>query len=127
MFGGNLDKLEAWLFAVEQYCLMVDVTSELDKVKLGVSRLEKDALTWWRSYLQHNPNALIDGHANALDWAAFRAELVDVFEDVDRELKLRRRLASLRQRTSVADYTRSFHAAVLDLGSRAPDEDALIF
>ena len=51
LFGGNPDKLEAWLFAVEQYCLMVDVTSELDKVKLGVSRLEKDALTWWRSYL----------------------------------------------------------------------------
>ena len=106
---------------------MVDVTNELDKVKLGVSRLEKDALTWWRSCLQHNLNALADGHANALDWALFRTELIDIFKDVDRELKLRRRLASLRQRTSVADYTRSFRAAVLDLGSRAPDEEALIF
>ena len=59
---------------------MVDVTNELDKVKLGVSRLEKDALTWWRSCLQHNPNALTDGHANALDWALFRTELIDVFK-----------------------------------------------
>ena len=35
-------------------------------------------------------------------WAEFKSEIVDAFADVDRELKLRCKLASLRQAGSVA-------------------------
>ena len=46
MLSGNAEKLEGWLFAIEQYCQIVGVTDTLDKVKLGISRLEKDASIW---------------------------------------------------------------------------------
>ena len=42
MFSGNAEKLEGWMFAIEQYCQIVSVTDTLDKVKLGISRLEKN-------------------------------------------------------------------------------------
>ena len=48
VYNGERAKLGAWLFQVEQYCTMVAVSSDTDKVKLAVTRLEKDALTWWR-------------------------------------------------------------------------------
>ena len=41
MFSGNVEKLEDWLFATEQYCQIIGVTDTLDKVNLGSSRLEK--------------------------------------------------------------------------------------
>ena len=52
MFSGNAEKLEGWLFAIEQYCQIVGITDTLNKVKLGISRLEKDALTWWQGFLE---------------------------------------------------------------------------
>ena len=63
--------------------------------------MEKDALTWWRQYLSSHPDALTD-----LDWSDFRRELEAAFEDVDKELKLRRRLSALKQTRSVGDYTK---------------------
>ena len=51
MSSGNAEKVEGWLFVVEQYCQIVGITDTLDKVKLGISRLEKDALTWWGGFL----------------------------------------------------------------------------
>ena len=62
MFSGNAEKLEGWLFAIEQDCQIGSITSTLDKVKHGISRLEKDALTWWQGSLVQHPNSLIDGH-----------------------------------------------------------------
>ena len=62
MFSGNAKKMEGWLFAIEQYCQIISVTDTLNKVKLGISRLEKDALTWWRVFLAQHPKSLIDGH-----------------------------------------------------------------
>ena len=50
------------MFAIEQYCQIISVTGTLDKVQLDISRLEKDALTWWQGFLAQYPNSLIDGH-----------------------------------------------------------------
>ena len=41
------------------------------------------------------PNSLIDGHQDMLDWVLFQEALENAFKDVDRELKLRSRLAAL--------------------------------
>ena len=62
--------------------------SPIDMVKLAVSRLEKDAFTWWRQ-LTARGGAYELG---TLEWQDFKGELVDAFSDVDRELKLRRKL-----------------------------------
>ena len=62
MFSGNAEKLEGWMFPIEQYCQTIGVTDTLNNIKLGISRLGKDALTWWQGFLVYLPNSLIDGH-----------------------------------------------------------------
>ena len=62
MFSGNAEKWEGWLLAIEQYCQIVGITDTLNKVKLGISRLEKDALIWWQGFLVQHPNSLADEH-----------------------------------------------------------------
>lgn len=80
------------------------LTSQADLVKLAVSRLEKDALVWWRQLSARGD----DFQLGTLEWVDFKVELNGAFADVDRELKLRRRLSTLRQTTSVTAYTRDF-------------------
>lgn len=96
MFAGKPSDMSAWLFSVEQYCALVDVTDQQDLVRLAVSRLEKDALTWWRAYFAAHEHALEPGHQYALTWDDFKDCIAEAFEDVDRELKLRRKLSTLR-------------------------------
>ena len=55
MLSGNAEKLEGCLFAIEQYCQIFGITDTLDKMKLGISRLEKDKLIWWRGFLAQYP------------------------------------------------------------------------
>ena len=100
---------------------MVGITTEGEKTKLAVSRLEKDALTWWRYYISQNNNA-----SNNLYWDTFKNEIDSAFEDIDIELRLRKRLKNLQQTRSVNKYTKVFRRSVLELGDRAPDEDALV-
>ena len=44
MFDGTPKNLTYWLFSITQYADLVGNTTEGDKVKLVMSRLEKDAL-----------------------------------------------------------------------------------
>ena len=92
------------------------------KVKLAVSRLEKDDLTWWRQYVSQHNNALAN-----LDWDTFKNKIGSAFEDIDKELRLRKRLKNLQQTRSAIEYTKVVRSIVLALGDRAPDEDALVF
>ena len=59
--------MTTWLFQIEQYCKKVSVSVDADKIKLAVSRLEKDALTWWRQYSQSHPDAF-----TTLGWDDFK-------------------------------------------------------
>ena len=113
-------------FSVEQYCLLVDVFNELDKVKLVVSRPEKDVRTWWPSYLLQHSDALTDGQQNMLDCQLFCDAILDTFRDLDRNIKLQRHLAALHWHISMARYTCSFCQVVLELGKCTLDEDVLI-
>ena len=87
-FDGRPAALTSWLFDIEQYCVLVGIVSPTEMVKLAVSRLEKDAHTWWR---QLN-NRGVDYSLGHLGWQDFKSELADAFNDVDRKLKLRRKL-----------------------------------
>ena len=64
----------------------------VDMVKLAVSRLEIDAFTWWRQVVSRGA----DYQLGTLGWFDFKSEIVNAFVDVDRELKLRRQLNSLK-------------------------------
>ena len=86
--------LTSWLFSVNQYSTLVGLSDD-DKVKLAVSRLEKDALTWWRQYDAQHTTQDATALAN-LDWDTFKDEIGSAFEDIDKELKLRKRLKHLQ-------------------------------
>ena len=57
----------------------------------------------------------------------FFHELETAFRDVDHVNKLRARLASCVQRTSVSAYIDEFRGYVLELGPSAPDRGTLLF
>ena len=94
-----------------------------DMVHLAVSRLEGDAFIWWHQLTYRGE----DYELGKLAWSDFKSELVDAFVDIDHELKLRRKLASLRQQSSVANYVKQFRQTILELGHSAPDDAALLF
>lgn len=83
--------MQSWLFQVRQYCDVVKLANEHDRVRLAVTLLTGQALVWWRQQVAREPNAL-----NDMDWNDFVFGLESAFEDVDKEIRLRRRLQSLR-------------------------------
>ena len=87
MFDGTTKNLAQRLFSIIQYADLVGIPSEGDKVKLAVSRFEKDALSWWRQYVSQNNNAFA-----SLDYDTFKNEIGSAFKDTDKELRLRKRL-----------------------------------
>ena len=54
--GGDPRKFQAFFFMIEQYCELSGINSG-HKVKLAVTRCEKDALTWWNRFDASHTNA----------------------------------------------------------------------
>lgn len=57
----------------------------------------------------------------------FSIELEKAFRDVDHVDRLRRRLAALKQITSVSKYIDEFRTIIIELGSAKPDDDTVLF
>lgn len=92
-FNGRHTDLENFLFQVDQYVDMVNLTGS-NAVKFVVSLLRGDALTWWRMYVDS-----AGGHANVysnLDLDVLKSELTSQFSDIDRETHLRDKLFSIK-------------------------------
>jgi hypothetical protein len=53
--------------------------------------------------------------------------LEKAFRDVDHVDRLRRRLAALKQITSVTKYIDEFRTIIIELGSAKPDDDTVLF
>ena len=53
-------------------------------VRLAVSRLKRDALTWWHYLANHGS----DFQFGTLVWSDFKLKLVNAFIDVDGKLRL---------------------------------------
>ena len=83
-FADKPSQLSGWLFEVEQYCDIVGLVKPVDRIRLAVSRLERDVLTWWCQLTNHRDEYKL----GKLVWSDFEAELVSVFSDIDRELSL---------------------------------------
>ena len=92
-------------------------------VKLAMSRLEKNAYTWWRQLNNHG----VDYNLGHLGWQDFKSELANAFNDVDHELKLSHKLQQLKQYSSIAQYVKEFRKVTLELGDEVPDDSALLF
>ncbi len=98
------------------------LTDDIHRCQFAVTLLRGRALTWWRTWCDRLPNL-----ASHLTFTTFCTELEKAFRDVDHVDRLRRRLASLRQTTSVAKYIDEFRTIVIELGSSKPDDDTVLF
>ena len=77
---------------MEQYCDIVGIVKLVDRIRLAVAQLERDALTWWCQLT----NCSNEYKFGKLVWSDFEAKVVSAFSDVDRELRLRRQLGALK-------------------------------
>ena len=57
----------------------------------------------------------------------FSIELEKAFRDVDHVDRPPRRLAALKQITSVTKYIDEFRTIIIELGSAKPDDDTVLF
>ena len=71
------------------------------RAKYAVSLLEGKALTWWRGMASTYT-------LGTLSWSDLCALLEAEFQDIDREMKLRRRIQGLRHVESVQKYANAF-------------------
>ena len=120
-YDGNPAKLQNWLFEVKQFLHLAGL-SENDKAKYVVSLLEGKAQTWWRNFSQ-----TASGDLTRMDFEELEINLIEQFQDVDRELKLRRKLKNLRQERSVQQYVNEFRRVQLELGDQKLDDGAAQF
>ena len=90
-FAGKPSELFVWLFEVEQYCDIMGIVKPIDRVRLAVFRLERDALTWWHQLNNHGDDCKL----GKLVWFDFKAELVSEFSNFECELRLYHQLDAL--------------------------------
>ena len=84
---GTPSKLNTWKFAVAQFLDFCNMYNPNERAKFAVTLLEGRALTWWRGWSQTTA-----GDPNMVDLEDLFAELTSQFNDIDREMKLRRKL-----------------------------------
>ena len=106
--GDSRHPVTNFIFSLEQYFHLLQVTGDADKIHYAASLLKDSAATWWRS-LHTQPNAV------PTTWADFTAAIQDQFVTVNAEKTARDKLAYCRQKTSVRDYTFRFKQLLLDI------------
>ena len=70
----------------------MEIIKPVDRARLSVSLLERNAFTWWRQLT----NCGDEYKLGKLVWSDFEAEVVSAFSDVDHELRLHHQLGALR-------------------------------
>jgi hypothetical protein len=101
-----------WLFQIDQYFELANVTRDSNKVRLAATYLDGPAATWWRGL--HN-ECTLQG-LPLPTWTTFKARLVAQFKPVNSSRVARDKLSALRQFKSVAQYNTDFTQLVLDAG-----------
>lgn len=100
----------------------LQLNDQVQRCQYAATLLRGRALTWWRTWCDRISNL-----PSTLTFAAFRVELEKAFRDVDHVDRLRRRLATLKQTTSVARYIDAFRDIVVELGTYKPDDNTVLF
>jgi hypothetical protein len=95
-FSGKHGELQNFIFLMRQYLDTVNLGTGPNACRVLVSYLRGDALTWWRSYSNDGVQIFDD-----LDLDVLISELRQQFTDLDRELKVRDQLLTLKQTGSV--------------------------
>lgn len=114
--------MNTWLFTMDQFFELAEISGDIPKCKLLASRLSGRARVWWQTIQSRSTFSWSDG-----TYEDIKNELRAQFADVDRELKLRRSLSQLRQDKSVQQYVSQFKRLQLELGELRLDDGAAIY
>lgn len=112
-YGKRNEDLDGWVYQLEQYIDLCNIREDM-RVKFATNLLREDAAKWWRNILRI---ARSDGGVwlQTQQWINFKTELYRQFQPVDAIKIARRRLATLRQITSVVEYEHRFRSLILEI------------
>lgn len=102
-FSGKRSELQNFMYVMRAYVDSVGLGNGSRACRYFVSFLRGDALTWWRSH-SRDSMAIFD----TLEFDDLCEAVLTQFSDIDRDMKLRDRLFSLRQSGNVAQYITHF-------------------
>jgi len=106
--------LENWLFEMNNYLSLFQVTSDQNKIDLATSYLSGSAIQWWQGLGEGKPTT----------WQAFQEALNYQFKPVDSYELARKRIHFLHQTKSVRAFLDEFQRLRLVIGDRMTDEEA---
>ena len=72
--------------------ILWELLSHVDRVRLALSQLERDAFTCWHQLTNFGDEYKLEKSV----WSDFEAELVSAFLGIDQELRLHHQLGALR-------------------------------
>jgi hypothetical protein len=101
---------------------ILQLNNPVQRQQYASNLLRGRALTWWRTWCDRIQNL-----PATLSFQQFKAELEKAFRDVDHVDRLRRRLSTLKQTTSVTKYIDLFRDIVVELGNDKPDDQSILF
>ncbi len=112
-YAGERDaqKLENFLFDMEQYFKAVGIASEEAQLNRATMYLTDNAKVWWRTKYQE----ILEGRCMINTWEELKQELKIHFYPENVDYLARRRLRDLRQTGSVQDYVKQFTTIMLDI------------
>lgn len=99
------------------------MTDEQQRITYAGTLLEGKALTWFRAQL----STATPGYNKYDYWQEFKDALTGAFQDLEREIRLRRRLASMHHTGNVSGYVAAFRALMVEMEDAAPPNDAAKF
>jgi hypothetical protein len=102
-FNGNRDHLYNWTVFMEIFLHAAGVHDQEHKVLTAASYLVGDAATWWRITMSS---------AAVRTWDAFKTRLYEEFAPENVARMARKRLSTLKQRTSVDAYNREYRTII---------------
>lgn len=118
-YEGNASALDSWLADLQQQFAWYNITTDEEKLRMGVAFLRGAARDWWI----HLP-----AEERAQQWATFEQALRGRFQPVTAAATAREKLLTLSQgKTSVNDYIAAFRRLLVAASSMSEDDRVFQF
>lgn len=104
---GRGSKIEDWLYQVNAYFELVNVSDEACRIQFAASLLEEHAARWYRLRVQSGPPFN--------NWTEFQQALFDFFRPINAVKRARDKLAELQQTNTVRLYVQKFTELCLEI------------
>jgi hypothetical protein len=119
-FNGSLDSkaIENFLFQVEDYLDIQNVTLEDLRNKAAATLLDGDAITWWR----RKRNDMERGQCMIDTFCDFKIELRNYFMLRNAQRQAYKMVSDLKHTGLLQDYVRTFQKLMVEVPNM-PDED----